>query len=76
MALKVGNEWKEHGWWIHVDTTQKPMLWITSYIVEEERHWFAVRKNFGEILTISPSGSANVLGTVSAEDNSLSKIWL
>jgi hypothetical protein len=19
MALKVGNEWKEHGWWIKVD---------------------------------------------------------
>jgi hypothetical protein len=26
MALKVGNEWKDHGWWIKVDATQKPML--------------------------------------------------
>jgi hypothetical protein len=25
MALKVGNEWKEHGWWIKVDATQKPV---------------------------------------------------
>jgi hypothetical protein len=21
MALKVGNEWKEHGWWIKVEAT-------------------------------------------------------
>ena len=76
MALKVGNEWKEHGWWIQVDTTQKPMLWITSYIVVEGRHWFAVGKSFGEILTISPLGSADVLVTMSAEESSPSKIRL
>jgi hypothetical protein len=35
MALKVGNEWKEHGWWIKVDGTQKPVLWITSYAVAD-----------------------------------------
>jgi hypothetical protein len=33
--LKVGNEWKEHGWWIKVDATQKPVLWIMSYTVVE-----------------------------------------
>jgi hypothetical protein len=37
MALKVGNEWKEHGWWIKVDGTQKLVLWITSYEVVEGR---------------------------------------
>ena len=74
MALKVGNEWKEHGWSIQVNTTQKPMFWIMSYIVVEGRHWFAVGKSFGEILTISPLGSADVLVTVSAEESSPSKI--
>ena len=76
MALKVGNEWKEHGWWIHVDTTQKPMLWITSYTMVEGRHWSAMGKSFGEILTISPSGFADVLVTVSVEESSPSKIRL
>jgi hypothetical protein len=76
MALKVGNEWKEHGWWIKVDTTQKPVLWITSYTVVEGRYWSAVGKSFGEISTISPSGSDDVLFTVSAEETSPSKIRL
>jgi hypothetical protein len=76
MALKVGNEWKEHGWWIKVDATQKPMLWIMSYMVVEGRYWSAVRKSFGEISTISPSGSDDVLITVSAEETSPSKIRL
>jgi hypothetical protein len=62
-----GNEWKEHGWWIKVDATQKPMLWITSYTVVEGRYWSTVGKSFGEILTISPSRSNDVLVTVSAE---------
>jgi hypothetical protein len=68
MALKVRNEWKEHGWWIKVDATQKPVLWITSYTVVEGRYWSAVEKSFGEISTISPSGSDDVLVTVSAEE--------
>jgi hypothetical protein len=55
MALKVGNEWKEYGWWIKVDATQKPVLWITSYTVVEGRYWSAVEKSFGEISTNSPS---------------------
>jgi hypothetical protein len=76
MALKVGNEWKEHGWWIKVDATQKPMLWIMSYMVVEGRYWSAVGKSFGEISTISPSGSDDVLVTVSAEETSPSKIRL
>jgi hypothetical protein len=76
MALKVGNEWKEHGWWIKVDATQKPVLWIMSYTVVEERYWSAVGKSFGEILTISPSGSDDVLVTVSAEETFPSKIRL
>jgi hypothetical protein len=67
MALKVGNEWKEHGWWIKVNATQKPVLWITSYMVVEGRYWSAVGKSFGEISTISPLGSDDVLVTVSAE---------
>ena len=76
MALKVGNEWKEHGWWIQVDATQKPMLWITSYMVVEGRHWSIVGKSFGEISSISPSGSIDVLVTVCAEESSPSKIQL
>jgi hypothetical protein len=76
MALKVGNEWKEHGWWIKVLATQKPVLWITSYTVVEGRYWSAVGKSFGEISTISPSGSDDVLVTVSAEETSPSKIRL
>jgi hypothetical protein len=76
MALKVGNEWKEHGWWIKVDATQKPVLWITSYTVVEGRYWSIVGKSFGEISTISPSGSDDVLVTVSAEKTSPSKIRL
>jgi hypothetical protein len=76
MALKVGNEWKEHGWWIKVDATQKPVLWITSYTVVEGRYWSAVGKSFGEISTISPSGSDDVLVTVSTEETSPSKIRL
>jgi hypothetical protein len=63
MALKVGNEWKEHGWWIKVDATQKHVLWITSYTVVEGRYWFAVEKSFREISTISPPGSDDVLVT-------------
>jgi hypothetical protein len=74
--LKVGNEWKEHGWWIKVDATQKPVLWITSYTVVEGRYWSAMRKSFGEISTISPSGSDDVLVTMSAEETSPSKIRL
>jgi hypothetical protein len=76
MALKVGNEWKEHGWWIKVDGTQKPVLWITFYTVVEGRYWSAVGKSFGEILNISPSGFDDVLVTVSAEETSPSKIRL
>ena len=76
MALEVGNEWKKHGWWIQVDATQKFVLWITSYTVVERRHWSTVGKSFGEISTISPSGSTDVLVTVSAEESSASKIWL
>ena len=76
MALKVGNEWKEHGWWIQVNATEKPVLWITSYLVVEGRYWFAVGKSFGEILTISALGSADVLVTMYAEENSPSKIRL
>ena len=76
MALKVGNEWKKHGWWIQVDATQKPVLWITSYTVVEGRHWSTVGKSFGEISTISPSGSTDVLVIVFVEENSTSKIWL
>jgi hypothetical protein len=76
MALKIGNEWKEHGWWIKVDATQKPVLWITSYTVVEGRYWSAVEKSFGEISTISPSGSDDVLVTVSVEESSASKIRL
>ena len=74
MALKVGNEWREHGWWIQVDATEKPVLWTTSYPVEEGRYWSVVGKSFGEISAISPS--VDVLVTVSAEENSSSKIRL
>ena len=42
----------------------------------EGRHWSVVGKSFGEILTISPSGSADVLVTISAEESSPSKIQL
>jgi hypothetical protein len=52
------------------------MLWITSYTVVEGRYWSAVGKSFGEILTISPSGSDDVLVIVSAEKTSPSKIRL
>jgi hypothetical protein len=74
--LKVGNEWKEHDWWIKVDATQKPALWITSYMVVEGRYWSTVIKSFGEILTISPSGSDDVLVIMYAEETSPSKIRL
>jgi hypothetical protein len=51
-------------------------LWIKSYTVVEGRYWSAMGKSFGEILTISPSGSDDVLVTVSAEETSPSKIRL
>jgi hypothetical protein len=76
MALKVENEWKEYGWWIKVDATQKPVLWIMSYTVVEGRYWSAVGKSFGEISTISPSRSDDVLIPVSSEETSPSKIQL
>jgi hypothetical protein len=76
MALQVGNEWKEHGWWIKVDATQKPVLCITSYMVVEGRYWSAVGISFGEILAISPSGSDDILVTVFADETSPSKIRL
>jgi hypothetical protein len=57
-------------------TTLKPVLWITSYTVVEGRYWSAAGKSFGEILTISPSGSDDVLVTMSAEETSPSKIRL
>jgi hypothetical protein len=76
MALKVGNEWKEYGWWIKVNATQKLVLWITSYTVVEGRYWSTVEKSFGEISTISPSGSDDVLVIVSTEETSPSKIRL
>jgi hypothetical protein len=44
--------------------------------VVEGRYWSAVGKSFGEISTISPSGSDDVLVTVSAEETSPSKIRL
>jgi hypothetical protein len=47
-----------------------------SYTVVEERYWSAVGKSFGEISTISPSGSDDVLVIVSAEKTSASKIQL
>jgi hypothetical protein len=75
MALKVENERKEHGWWIKVDATQKPLLWITSYTVVEG-YWSAMGKSFGEISTISPSGSDDVLVTVFTKETSPSKIQL
>jgi hypothetical protein len=76
MALKVGNDWEEYGWWIKVDATQKPVLWITSYTMVEGRYWSVVGKSFGEISTISPSGSDDVLVIVFAEETSPSKIRL
>ena len=76
MALKIGNDWKEHGWWIQVDASQKPVLWITSYPVVEGRYWAAVGKSFGEISAISASGSDDVFVTMSAEESSPSKIRL
>ena len=68
MALKVGNKWKKQGWWIQVDATQKHVLWITSYTVVEGRYWSTLEKSFGEILTISPSRSADVLITMSLRE--------
>jgi hypothetical protein len=52
------------------------MLWITSYTLVEGRYWSTVGKSFGEISTISPLGSDDVLVTVSAEETSASKIRL
>jgi hypothetical protein len=47
-----------------------------SYTVVEGRYWSVVEKSFGEISTISPSGSIDVLVIVSAEETSPSKIRL
>jgi hypothetical protein len=44
--------------------------------VVEGRYWSAMGKSFGEISTISPSGSDDVLVTMSAEETSPSKIRL
>ena len=52
------------------------MLWITSYSVEEGRYWSVVGKRFGEISTILPSGSVDVLVTMSTEESFPSKIRL
>jgi hypothetical protein len=43
MALKVTNDWKDHGWWIMAKEAEMPMLWITSHAVVEGRHWFTRR---------------------------------
>jgi hypothetical protein len=45
-------------------------------MVVEGRYWSAVENSFGENSTISPSGSDDVLVTVSAEETSPSKIRL
>jgi hypothetical protein len=60
MALTVGNEWKEHGWWIKVDATQKPVLWITSYTVVEGRHWYqgCHKERFWRKITVRTSFSS------------------
>jgi hypothetical protein len=39
MAYKVTNDWKDHGWWIIAKEAEIPMLWITSHVVVEGRHW-------------------------------------
>jgi hypothetical protein len=52
------------------------VLWITSYTVVEGRYWSVVGKSFGEISTILPSGSDDVLVTMFAEETSPSKIQL
>jgi hypothetical protein len=52
------------------------VLWITSYTVVEGRYWSALGKSFGEISTISPSGSNDVLVIVFAGETSPSKIRL
>jgi hypothetical protein len=76
MAPKAGNEWKDHGWWIKVDDSQKALLWITSHLVLDGRHWSVVGKAFGQITAISPLGSDDVLVTASTEGSSSSKIQL
>jgi hypothetical protein len=76
MAPKAGNEWKDHGWWIKVDDSQKALLWFMSHPVLEGRHWSAVGKAFGQITAISPSRSDDVLVTASTEGSSSSKIRL
>jgi hypothetical protein len=43
MALKVTNDWDDHGWWIMAEEAEMPMLWITSRAVVEGRHWFIRR---------------------------------
>jgi hypothetical protein len=40
MALKVTNDWNDHGWWIIAEEAEMLMLWITSHVV---RHWFTRR---------------------------------
>jgi hypothetical protein len=53
-----------------------PMLWITTYAVVEGRHWSALGKVFGQILSITPSGIDSLIFTVHTEGIVSSKIRL
>jgi hypothetical protein len=49
------------------EAAQTPMLWITTYVVVEGRHWSAVGKVFGQILSSIPSRIESLIFTMRTE---------
>jgi hypothetical protein len=49
------------------EVAHMPMLWITTYAMVEGRHWLAMEKVFGQILSITPSGTESLIFTVRTE---------
>jgi hypothetical protein len=74
MAQNVTNDWKDHRWWNMAKEVEIPMLWITSHVVVEGRHWSALGKVFGEILSITPSGTDSQIFTVTTGGDPFTKV--
>jgi hypothetical protein len=53
-----------------------PMFWITSHAVVEGRHWSALGKVFGQILSITPLGTDFQIFNVTMEGIPLQKFRL
>jgi hypothetical protein len=63
-------------WWIMAEEAEMPMLWITSHAAVEGRHWSALAKVFGQILSITPSGTDSHILSMTTDRIPLQKFRL